>query len=271
MTMAAKQIKSGKPASNNDLPTKPDQREIDAMLRAYSRIRDSHPRISAKISKSKDGRIAEVVGPDHNDTRGWLIRLCNTFGTNQDDVALSELNKLIHALRPNVGDVSDGSLNAALAAVDGAHPQNEIEAMLVSEMAITHALAMELIGRAKRAEYLPQFESAGNMAVKLMRTYTAQVEALTKLQRGGEQTVRVEHVHVHSGGQAVVGNVNHQQCPGGGGGQENAGQPYAAEDPGAIAFAPGAPMRSADPKRDAVPITGSERQEPVPNARRREG
>jgi hypothetical protein len=33
------------------------------------------------------------------------------------------------------------------------------------------------------------------------------VEALAKLRRGGEQTVRVEHVHVHEGGQAIVGNV----------------------------------------------------------------
>ena len=35
------------------------------------------------------------------------------------------------------------------------------------------------------------------MAIKLLRTYTAQLEALAKLRRGGEQTVRVEHVHVH--------------------------------------------------------------------------
>ena len=35
------------------------------------------------------------------------------------------------------------------------------------------------------------------MAIKLPRTYTAQLEALAKLRRGGEETVRVEHVHVH--------------------------------------------------------------------------
>ena len=49
------------------------------------------------------------------------------------------------------------------------------------------------------------------MAVKLMRTYTAQIEALAKLQRGGEQVVKV--VHVHPGGQAVVGNVRHGHHP----------------------------------------------------------
>jgi hypothetical protein len=62
---------------------------------------------------------------------------------------------------------------------------------------------MDFLGRAKRAQPIPQLDTSGNLAVKLLRTYTAQVEALAKLRRGGEQTVRVEHVHVHAGGQAV--------------------------------------------------------------------
>jgi hypothetical protein len=32
-------------------------------------------------------------------------------------------------------------------------------------------------------------------------------EALGRLRNGGQQYVRVEHVHVNDGGQAVVGNV----------------------------------------------------------------
>src|SRR3712207_9415284 len=39
------------------------------------------------------------------------------------------------------------------------------------------------------------------------RTFVQQVETLAKLRRGGEQKVTVEHVHVHAGGQAVVGAV----------------------------------------------------------------
>jgi hypothetical protein len=54
------------------------------------------------------------------------------------------------------------------------------------------------------------------MATKMMRTYITQVEALNKLRRGGEQTVRVEHVHVHPGGQAIVGNVTKFDGQGGG-------------------------------------------------------
>jgi radical SAM superfamily enzyme with C-terminal helix-hairpin-helix motif len=34
-----------------------------------------------------------------------------------------------------------------------------------------------------------------------------QVDALANLRRGGRQKVTVEHVHVHPGAQAVVGNV----------------------------------------------------------------
>src|SRR5262245_19852743 len=134
-------------------------------------------------------------------------------------------------------------------------------------MAVRHAVALELMGRARRVGEIQQFDSAGNMAVKLLRTYVMQAEALAKLRRGGEQTVRVEHVHVYPGGQAVVGNVTTQS--GGGGGQENGGQAHATTDPRAIAFAPGSPVWSADAERELVPVAGGERQEKVPNARRR--
>ena len=45
-------------------------------------------------------------------------------------------------------------------------------------------------------------------AARLLRAYAAQVEALRRLRNGNSQTVRVEHVHVNEGGQALIGNVN---------------------------------------------------------------
>jgi hypothetical protein len=126
-------------------------------------------------------------------------------------------------------------LNAAIAVIDGTRPENEAAAMLASQMAATHSLAMDMIGRARRADLIAQFDSFGSMAVKLLRTFTAQAEALAKLKRGGEQTVRVEHVHVHSGGQAIVGPVTHQ---GGGASTKIQDQPDAQQ----IASAPVAPL-----------------------------
>jgi len=40
-----------------------------------------------------------------------------------------------------------------------------------------------------------QMQAHGALATKLLRTFTSQTEALAKIKRGGEQTVRVEHVH----------------------------------------------------------------------------
>ena len=40
-----------------------------------------------------------------------------------------------------------------------------------------------------------------------MRAYSVQVETLRRLRHGGDQCVRVEHVHIGDGGQAIIGNV----------------------------------------------------------------
>ena len=50
-------------------------------------------------------------------------------------------------------------------------------------------------------------EASINRANRLLRTFVAQVEALKKHRSKGEQHCTVEHVHVHSGGPAVVGAV----------------------------------------------------------------
>ena len=50
----------------------------------------------------------------------------------------------------------------------------------------------------------------GSAAARLMRTFATQVEVLRRLRTGGQQFVRVEHVYVNDGGQAVIGNVKKQ-------------------------------------------------------------
>ena len=43
--------------------------------------------------------------------------------------------------------------------------------------------------------------------MKLLRTFAAQVEVLQRHRGKGQQHIRVEHVDVHAGGQAIVGAV----------------------------------------------------------------
>jgi hypothetical protein len=59
-----------------------------------------------------------------------------------------------------------------------------------------------------------------NQANKLSRTYAVLLDALNRHRGKGQQKVTVEHVHVHAGGQAVVGTV---ETPGGGASTETLG------------------------------------------------
>ena len=100
------------------------------------------------------------------------------------------------------------AVNAALAIIESAEPKNEVEGALAVQMACTHIAAMGVL-----AEFQGGFAGERRTAVfssastKLMRTYVSQVEALRRLRQGGSQFVRVEHVHVNEGGQAIIGNV----------------------------------------------------------------
>src|SRR5262245_58343264 len=46
-----------------------------------------------------------------------------------------------------------------------------------------------------------------NQANKLTRSFSMLLDTLNRHRGKGQQKVTVEHVHVHSGGQAIVGNV----------------------------------------------------------------
>ena len=199
---------------------------------------------------------------------GLRETLLDAFGTTSMDFVTAELERLSNYHPP--GGKSDAqhqrALNAAIAVIDGTRPENEAAAMLASQMAVTHALAMDMLGRAKRAALIPQADSAGSLAVKLLRTYSMQAEALAKLKRGGEQTVRVEHVHVYPGGQAIVGAVSNRRGEGGGV-DEKARQADGASDVRALAFAPSPAMFSPHTSCDTLPEGGGDGQETVPDAR----
>ena len=90
----------------------------------------------------------------------------------------------------------------------GIAPKDELEGMLAAQMVACHSAAMECFRRAMIAEQ--PFEGRNqnlNCANKLTRTFALHMEALDKHRGKGQQKVTVEHVHVHQGGQAIVGNV----------------------------------------------------------------
>jgi hypothetical protein len=83
-----------------------------------------------------------------------------------------------------------------------------LEALLAVQMVGVHSLAMHFLANAAMKDQTDHgIEVNTNRADRLLRTFGMQVEALKKYRSKGEQHCTVEHVHVHSGGQAVVGAV----------------------------------------------------------------
>ena len=152
-------------------------------------------------------------------------------------------------------------MTGAIAALVGIGPKDELEGMMGAQLIASHSAAMECYRRAMIGEqtFVGRQENL-NQANKLSRTFTMLLDALNRHRGKGQQKVTVEHVHVHAGGQAIVGAV---ETPGGGMQSESEEQPHAKH----ITHAPEQAMRCEDPKREAVPV-GGDAERPMPNARR---
>lgn len=86
-------------------------------------------------------------------------------------------------------------------------PQDEYEGQLVAQLVVLHQHAMTWLGKAASTERVDFANVYVNAASKLLTRHHETLEALLKYRRRGEQRVHVEHVHVHGGGQAIVGAV----------------------------------------------------------------
>ncbi len=226
-----------------------------AVLERYLKLSDSRPGAPRLSVKSKPNQPLEVSQPSSADGAGLAL----AFGTTEGGVASILLNSLINAACDGTPShpPSEQDVNGALAAVHGIRANDEIEAMLAVQMVATHFAATRALRRLKGSDMVSQQDSNGNLAVKLLRTFAAQTEALQRYRGKGQQKVTVEHVHVHTGGQAIVGSVS--QSGGGRDNDENRGQPHAPENAGAITFAPGTTLPSADEARDPMPVASGRR------------
>jgi hypothetical protein len=88
-------------------------------------------------------------------------------------------------------------------------PTDEIEGMIAAQAMAAHHASMECSRRAMLHEQ--PFEAAQGFrkaAANASRTFVELLSALDRKRgKSGQQVVRVEHIHVHQGGQAIVGNV----------------------------------------------------------------
>lgn len=193
-------------------------------------------------------------------------KLRNVGGSHHDEFNTTIVNQVLRATWVVDADEPGAQgrmIDTAAAALMGIAPKDELEGMMAAQLVAAHNAAMECYRRAMLPEQTTQARGENiNHANKLSRTYATLLETLNRHRGKGQQKMTVEHVHVHAGGQAVVGVVEGRR------GEEGIeskieGQPHAMQS---ITHAPEPPMRSAHEARDAVPVPRNG-ERPMPDAR----
>jgi hypothetical protein len=127
-----------------------------------------------------------------------------TFGTADPDLIL----RLLHQVNVASPEIPlDGCVdNSLLAALHGIAPRDALEGMLAVQLLAAHNNALAFLQRARRPGQ-PGTVAYVNLATRLMRSFTAGVEALTKYRDNSPKNTLIEQVHVHQGAQAIVGSI----------------------------------------------------------------
>jgi hypothetical protein len=201
-------------------------------------------------------KLPTVVINDPNDQKGALKEIGGSKSDHWNSILANQTIQTLWVANSDP-DVRAVQYAATTAALVGIGPQDELEGMMAAQLVAAHNAAMECYRRAMIGEQTPDGRCESlSQANKLSRTYAALIEALNRHRGKGQQKVTVEHVHVHSGGQAIVGNVE-----GGGDRAKLEGQPHA------ITYAPGETLWSKNAEREAMPVAGNG-EFALPNARR---
>jgi uncharacterized protein (DUF1684 family) len=88
-----------------------------------------------------------------------------------------------------------------------AQADNTVEKLLAHQMALAHKIAFEQATRADRERDPYIAMKRLQISARMMDVAQSAAVTLQKLKAGGPQAVVVQHVHVGSGGQAVVGTI----------------------------------------------------------------
>jgi len=216
--------------------------------------------MSAKNPAADDKKGMTINLTDPESFNGTLKDLGGSKSDHWNNILVGQSIQTLWIKHPDK-ETRDRQYKATVSALNGIGPKDEIEGMIAAQLIAAHNATMECYRRAMASEQT--FEGRReclSQANKLSRTYAVLLEALNRHRGKGQQKVTVEHVHVHAGGQAVVGTVETQ---GGGDRPKSEDQPHAKQ----IAHAPQHKMWCADKARDAVPLAG-DAERPLPDARR---
>jgi hypothetical protein len=156
---------------------------------------------------TKTAKPLTVFANDPDDLKGTLNKIGGSISDNWNNILA---NQTLQSLWVSHSDpeTRDKQYSATIAGLIGIGPKDELEGMMTAQLIAAHNAAMECYRRAMIGEqtFEGRRESLAQ-ANKLSRTFATLLETLNRHRGKGQQKVTVEHIHVHSRGQAVVGVV----------------------------------------------------------------
>lgn len=252
-----------KMATGNDADYLPTPFEQNAAFELLKKRRNC-PSSRLKVTNSSPGEFG--VSLVHEDSTIAEVLLMHSFGSANPCFVNAMMSQLGN-LAVKDGRVDCVQLEKLLATAQAISPKDEIEAMLAVQMAAIHQATLDAAKYLRNSTTAPADAQFSNSLNKLSRTFATQVETLKKYRSTGEQSIKVQHVTVADGGQAIVGNV---QTGGRGDINKMEHQPHGLEETSAasLAYASGAEMfGNVEALRPALQGAGSQRLESVPLSR----
>jgi len=193
----------------NDAPSQDnalkDLSKVESIALEKWKERNKRRMSAPKFRRTSDMQVTLQV----NSERQLLSHMVETTGSADDDLFKTLMSQVSLISRT---ENCEQKANYSAAFMHALNPGDETEGILIAQMAGTHNLIMEFIRRAVVSEQTPEVTNDNTYrACRLMSLFLKQLEALEKYRgKSSQQKVLVEHVHIHEGGRAIVGNVENK-------------------------------------------------------------
>lgn len=203
--------------------------------------------------RDQPGGGRAIGGPDGSNITLTALRTVEAFASGSADFTNRRLGELGETARAR-GELSSANLMSDLAFVVGGGAKDTVQSTLLTQMAATHNAALKALNLSMRSEWVDQSVQMGNLANRLLNTFTRQAEALAKLQRDGTQTVKHVHIDNRHGGQTVVTDT-----------VQTGGANFESQERAHTTSA-GATMRSADANGGTLSLEAGAGSQALPDA-----
>lgn len=133
------------------------------------------------------------------------------FNLGNDQAKINDFVRMIlcqFAYSNSIEEVKQETIDNFLQITNGVKPNDHIEALIITQMVTTHNAIMRCFKIVANTESIDKMNLVFSSANKLLRSYAKQMEALSRYRSKGNQKIMVEHVHINSGGQAIIGNIS---------------------------------------------------------------